>query len=138
MCRCFLKTVPLFNALNKHGYITGDESCGPVSSKLCVQFQRREKIPTLGGSNLTCQPKLTKADQGKISGGSISRIVRNTLFYMCTNFGAFMQILTIGLLCCSTNCTMLNLLIRTGLFTLPLMEMLTVSELNGVLCINAF
>ena len=33
-----------------------------------------------------------KADQGKISGGSISRIVWNTLFYMCTNFGAFMQI----------------------------------------------
>ena len=37
------------------------------------------------------------ADQGTISGGSISRIVRNTLFYMCTNFGAFMQIWTIDL-----------------------------------------
>ena len=42
------------------------------------------------------------AVQGTISGGSISRIVRNTLFYICTNFGAFMQIWTIGLLCCST------------------------------------
>ena len=40
---------------------------------------------------------VAEADQGTISGGSISRIVRNTLFYMCTNFGAFMQILTIDL-----------------------------------------
>ena len=37
-------------------------------------------------------PRSALADQGTISGGSISRIVRNTLFYMCTNFGAFMQI----------------------------------------------
>ena len=43
-----------------------------------------------------------KADQGKISGGSISRIVQNTLVNICTNFGAFMKSRTIGLLCCST------------------------------------
>ena len=43
-----------------------------------------------------------KADQGKISSGSISRIVQNTLVNMCTNFGAFMKSRTIGLLCCST------------------------------------
>ena len=46
---------------------------------------------------LDMEPLEILADQGTISGGSISRIVRNTLFYICTNFGAFMQIWTIDL-----------------------------------------
>ena len=47
-------------------------------------------------------PWSAKADQGKISSGSISRIAQNTLVNKCTNFGAFMKSRTIGLLWCST------------------------------------
>ena len=39
-----------FHAMNKLWYITGDEGCDQVSSKLCVWFQRRKQIYILGGN----------------------------------------------------------------------------------------
>ena len=47
-----------FNAMNKPWYITGDEGCGQVSSKLCVWFQKREQIHILGATPTPLQKPL--------------------------------------------------------------------------------
>ena len=50
-----------FDVVDTLWYIMGDESCGEVSSKSCVQFQRREQILIVGGS--TPSPPIDPLDE---------------------------------------------------------------------------
>ena len=46
----------LFNAVNKLWYIMGDESCGQVSSKLCVCGFRQERQYIICGATPPVEP----------------------------------------------------------------------------------